>query len=329
MIATTLQPPFFGGQQYVDRQSIAASPQVGRLTFEFLNHFTRNSSSVSVYKRQKCRRRAHGHRAVVTPTVVTAPVVPVTMVVPPPPSPPTPPNHAIRTTASPTAHPQPTPPPPPLPPPAPDHLLTPCCPPGGTNDSTPPLATSLDAISATVEAAFERAVPELTHEWPHAVREAAQAAAAMCQGLLATGGAAEAASTIRGYNVAAASDPRPATMVARRLRSKPRQEISICTKKQIVRLRDADVPWAVVLRQLPIAITKDTGRSIMRSAAKHLAMPNDAHTLARTNCRQGKWPELDASLYKWYLAVYSLGHRRIPITTALLQEAACMISGRL
>ena len=96
------------------------------------------------------------------------------------------------------------------------------------------------------------------------------------------------ASTIRGYNVAAASDPRPATMVARRLRSKPRQEISICTKKQIVRLRDADVPWAVVLRQLPIAITKDTGRSIMRSAAKHLAVPNDAHTLARTNCRQGK-----------------------------------------
>jgi len=92
---------------------------------------------------------------------------------------------------------------------------------------------------------------------------------------------------------------------------------------------DADVPWAVVLRQLPIPITKDTGRRIMRSAAKYRAMPNDAHMLARTNCRQGKWPQLDASLYKWYLAIYSLGHRRIPITTAVLQKAACMIAGRL
>jgi len=58
-------------------------------------------------------------------------------------------------------------------------------------------------------------------------------------------------------------------------------------------------------------------------------MPSDAHMLARTNCRQGKWPELDASLYKWYLAIYSPGHRRIPITTAVLQEAACMLAGRL
>jgi len=31
----------------------------------------------------------------------------------------------------------------------------------------------------------------------------------------------------------------------------------------------------------------------------------------------------------WYLAVYALGHRRIPITTALRQEAANMIAGRL
>ena len=85
----------------------------------------------------------------------------------------------------------------------------------------------------------------------------------------------------------------------------------------------------VVLRQLPILITKNMGRRIMRSAAKYRAMPNDAHTLARTNCRQGKWPELDSSLYKWYLAVYSLGHRRFPITSAFLQEAACMISKRL
>jgi len=51
--------------------------------------------------------------------------------------------------------------------------------------------------------------------------------------------------------------------------------------------------------------------------------------LARTTCREGKWPELDARLYKWYLAVYSLGHCRIPITTALLKEAASMIAARL
>jgi len=92
---------------------------------------------------------------------------------------------------------------------------------------------------------------------------------------------------IRGYNVAVANGPQPASMVARRRRSKPRQEISICTKKQIVRLWDAHVPWAVVSRQLPIPITKDTGRRILRSAAKYRAMPNDEHTLARTNCRQG------------------------------------------
>ena len=158
------------------------------MIFELTNNLTHHNSSVSVFKQRDL--------------------------------PSTPPSPAIRTTPPPTAYSQPAPPPPPLPPPAPDHSPTPCRPPGGTTVITPHLATSLDAIPATVEAAFERAVPELAHEWPHAVREAAQAAAAMCQGLLATGGAAQAASTIRGYNVAAASDPRPATMVARRLRSK-------------------------------------------------------------------------------------------------------------
>jgi len=225
----------------------------------------------------------------------------------------------------PSAHPQPTSPPPP----APDHSLPPCRPPGGTTDTTPRLPTPLDAISATVEDAFETAVPELTHEWPHAVRKAAQAAAPTCQGLLATKGAAEAAAKIRGYNVAAANGPRPATMVARRRRSRPRHEISIYTKKQIVRLRDADVSWTVFLRQLAIPITKDPGLRMMRSVAKDRALPSDAHTLARTSCWQGKWPELDTSLYQWYIAVYSLGHRRIPITTALLQEVACMNTGRL
>ena len=96
-----------------------------------------------------------------------------------------------------------------------------------------------------------------------------------------------------------------------------------------MRLRDAGIFWPVVLRQLPMPITQDTGRRIMQSAAQYRAMSNDPHTLARTTCRDGKWPELDARLYKWYLAVYSLGHRRIPITTALLKEAASMIAARL
>jgi len=87
-------------------------------------------------------------------------------------------------------------------------------------------------------------------------------------------------------------------------------------------LRDARISWSVVLRQLPIPITKDTGRRIMQSAAQYRAMPNAPHTLVRTNCREGKWPELEELLYKWYLSAYSLDNRRIPITTTLLKEAA-------
>jgi len=67
----------------------------------------------------------------------------------------------------------------------------------------------------------------------------------------------------------------------------------------------------------------------MQSAAQYRAMSDDPHTLARTTCREGKRPELDAMLYKWYLAVYSLGHRCIPITTALIKQAASMIAARL
>jgi len=73
----------------------------------------------------------------------------------------------------------------------------------------------------------------------------------------------------------------------------------------------------------------DTGRQNMQFAAQYRAMSNDPHTLARTTCREGKWPEHHARLYKCYLAVYSLGHLRIPITTALLTEAASVISARL
>jgi len=134
---------------------------------------------------------------------------------------------------------------------------------------------------------------------------------------------------MRGYDAEAANGPHPATKTAGRRRRRPRQDISIGVKKQIVRLRNAGISWSVVLRQMPIPITKDSRRRIMQSAAQYRAMPNIPHTLVRMNCREGKWPELDEFLYKRYLAVYSLGHRRIPITTALLKEAACMIAGRL
>jgi len=96
-----------------------------------------------------------------------------------------------------------------------------------------------------------------------------------------------------------------------------------------MRLRDAGISWPVVLWPLQKPITKDSGRRIMQSAAQYRALSNDPHTMARTTCREGKRPELDSRLYKWYLAVYSLGHRRIPITTALMKQAASMISARL
>jgi len=118
-------------------------------------------------------------------------------------------------------------------------------------------------------------------------------------------------------------------MVAGRRRRRPSQEISIGVKKQIVRLRDAGISWPVVLRQCPMPITKDTGRRIIQASAQKRTMSNDPHTCARTTCREGKWPELDAGLYKWYLAVYSLVHRGIPITTALLEEVASMTAARL
>jgi len=92
--------------------------------------------------------------------------------------------------------------------------------------------------------------------------------------------------------------PHPAVMVGGRRRRKARQKIPIGVKKQIVRLRDASMPWDVVLRQLPIPVNKNAGRRIMQSAAQYGVMPIDPRTLARTSSREGKWPELDALLYK-------------------------------
>jgi len=118
-------------------------------------------------------------------------------------------------------------------------------------------------------------------------------------------------------------------VVARRRHKRPRQQIPNGVKKQIVRLRDAKVPWDVVLQQLPVPVSKTTGLAIMARAAIYRQMPDDPSSLERVNTRGSKWPELDKKLYEWYLAVYSLGHRRIPITTAVLQEAALMIAAQL
>jgi len=163
------------------------------------------------------------------------------------------------------------------------------------------------------------------HERPHAARDAARAAAATCEGLLAAGER----QSRREYQADEANGPRPAILASGRRRRKPRQEISIDVKKQIIRFRDGQVPWSVVFRQLPVPVTKRNAKKIMTEAAVYRAMPDNARTLRRNNRRDGKWPKLDALVYKWYLAVYALGHRRIPITTALLQEAATMIAGRL
>ena len=62
----------------------------------------------------------------------------------------------------------------------------------------------------------------------------------------------------------------------------------------------------------------------MAEAALYRAMPNDARMMRRSNRRSRKWPELYARVHELYLAIYALGHRRIPISTALLQEGAKM-----
>ena len=66
--------------------------------------------------------------------------------------------------------------------------------------------------------------------------------------------------------------------------------------KHIIRLRDAQVPWSVVLRHLPVPVTKRNSKRILAEAAVYRAMPDDARTLRRNNRRDGKWPKLDALL---------------------------------
>lgn len=118
-------------------------------------------------------------------------------------------------------------------------------------------------------------------------------------------------------------------MAAARRQKRRRQRISLGVKRLIVRLKDSGMTWRVVLSQHPVPVTRDTARHIMRSAERYRDLPNDPSVLGRVNYRGPKWPELDTLLFQWYLALYSFGHRRIPITTALLQKAAAMIAAKL
>ena len=168
-----------------------------------------------------------------------------------------------------------------------------------------PLSTSGSAIAATVEAAFERAVPDLMHEWSHAVRDAARAAAATCEGLLATGDD----QSTRNYEAEQCNGPRSTNMAAGRRRRWVRQDISIGVKKQIVRLRDANITWPFIFRQLPVPGTKRNAQKTVEDAAFYRAIPNDARTLSSNNRRGAKWPKLDALVYERYLAVFTRGLR--------------------
>jgi len=154
--------------------------------------------------------------------------------------------------------------------------------------------TSGTAIAATVEAAFERAVPGLMHEWNYAVRDAARAAAATCDGLLSTGED----QLRRNYDGEPCNGPRPATMTAGRRRRKVRQDISIGDKNQIVHLQVANSTWPVVLQQLPVPVSMRDAQKITAHAAVYREMPNDARTMRRNNRRVGKWPELDTVVYE-------------------------------
>lgn len=83
------------------------------------------------------------------------------------------------------------------------------------------------------------------------------------------------------------------------------------------------------MRQLLIPVSKPNGQEIMADTAMYRGTLNDARAMSRKNRRAGKWPELDTLVYKLYLALDTLGHRRMAITTALLQEDETLIAVRL
>jgi len=53
----------------------------------------------------------------------------------------------------------------------------------------------------------------------------------------------------------------------------------IGVKMQMIRLGDAQVPWSVVLRQLPVPVTKRNAKNMIAEAAVYRAEPEDARTL--------------------------------------------------
>jgi len=61
----------------------------------------------------------------------------------------------------------------------------------------------------------------------------------------------------------------------------------IGVKMQIIRLGDAQVPWSVVLRQLPVPVTERNAKNMIAEAAVYRAEPEDARTLCRNNRRKG------------------------------------------
>jgi len=143
------------------------------------------------------------------------------------------------------------------------------------------------------------------HEWSHAVRDAARAAAATCEGLLATGDD----QSTRKYEAEQCNGPRSTNTAAGRRRRWVRQDISIGVKKQIVRLRDANITWLFIFRQLPVPGTQRNAQKTVEDAAFYRAIPNDARTLSSNNRRGAKWPKLDALFYERYLAVFTRGLR--------------------
>jgi len=76
----------------------------------------------------------------------------------------------------------------------------------------------------------------------------------------------------------------------------------------MLRLWDANVTWPVGLQQLPVLFYKRNAQKIMADATMYRETPDNARTMRRSSHRSGKWTELDARVYEWYLAIYALGH---------------------
>lgn len=118
-------------------------------------------------------------------------------------------------------------------------------------------------------------------------------------------------------------------MVAGGRRPRLRQLISVDISKQIVRLKDSCMTWAIVVSQLPVPVLKDTARNVLRSAERYRNFEGHADATAGVNSRESELPELNARLHGLCIALYCLGYRRIPITTGLLKDEARVIAANL